>query len=193
MFRYLLKALICNTRLEINPLVNCFAKILGYPEAATGGVLYKKGVLKNFANFTGKHLCQSLFFNKVRPGTLLKRGLWHRCFPVNFAKFLRTPFFIEHLLETADIICNDDILRTNIHQPDSPCLMNMQYHLYYQVLRMCLPSKKSMLEFNTKTLASQPTFSCSKQTMEVSMETTMEATNSENCSKLSIKSPERRQ
>ena len=25
----------------------------------------KKGVLKNFAKFTGKHLCQSLFLNKV--------------------------------------------------------------------------------------------------------------------------------
>ena len=25
----------------------------------------------------------------------LKRRLQHRCFPVNFAKFLRTPFFIE--------------------------------------------------------------------------------------------------
>ena len=25
----------------------------------------KKVVLKNFANFTGKHLCQSFFFNKV--------------------------------------------------------------------------------------------------------------------------------
>ena len=24
--------------------------------------------------------------------TLLKKRLWHRCFPVNFAKFLRTPF-----------------------------------------------------------------------------------------------------
>ena len=29
--------------------------------------------------------------------TLLKKRLWHRCFPVNFAKFLRTPFIIEHL------------------------------------------------------------------------------------------------
>ena len=34
-------------------------------EAATGGVLYKKSVLKNFAKFTEKHLCQSLFFDKV--------------------------------------------------------------------------------------------------------------------------------
>ena len=28
-------------------------------------VFYKKGVLINFAKFTGKHLYQSLFFNKV--------------------------------------------------------------------------------------------------------------------------------
>ena len=28
-------------------------------------VFCKKVVLKNFAKFTGKHLCQSLFFNKV--------------------------------------------------------------------------------------------------------------------------------
>ena len=58
-------------------------------EAATGGVL------KNFAKFTKKHLRQSLFLNKVAglsPATLLKKRLWHRCFPVNFAGFLRTPF-----------------------------------------------------------------------------------------------------
>ena len=55
----------------------------------------KKNVLRNFTKSTGKHLCQSLFFNKVaglRPATLLKKRLWHRCFPVNFVKFLRTPF-----------------------------------------------------------------------------------------------------
>ena len=28
-------------------------------------VFCRKGVLRNFAQFTGKHLCQSLFFNKV--------------------------------------------------------------------------------------------------------------------------------
>ena len=55
---------------------NIFVKISGLAtEAATAGVLYKKGVLKDFAKFTGKHLWQSLFFNKVaalRPVTLLK-------------------------------------------------------------------------------------------------------------------------
>ena len=28
------------------------------------------------------------------PATLLQKKLWHRCFPANFAKLLRTPFFI---------------------------------------------------------------------------------------------------
>ena len=62
----------------------------------------KKGVLKNFAEFLGKHLYQSFFFNKVaglRPATLLRQRLWHRCFPVNFVKFSRTSIFTEHLRE----------------------------------------------------------------------------------------------
>ena len=61
-------------------------------------VFFKKNVLKNFAKFTGKHLCQSLFCNKVagcQPANLLKKRLWHWCFPMNFTKFLRTPFLIE--------------------------------------------------------------------------------------------------
>ena len=57
-------------------------------------MFYKKGVLRTFTKFTGTHLCQSTFFNKVaglRPANLL-------CyFPMNFIKFLRTPFLTEHL------------------------------------------------------------------------------------------------
>ena len=35
----------------------------------------KRGVLKNFANFMGKHLCQSLFIKKVAgPMINMKRG-----------------------------------------------------------------------------------------------------------------------
>ena len=33
----------------------------------------------------------------MRPATLLKKRPWHRCFPANFEKFLRTPFLTEHL------------------------------------------------------------------------------------------------
>ena len=42
-------------------------------------------------------MCMSLFFNKVvgfRPPPLLKKRIWHRCFPVSFAKFLGTPFLL---------------------------------------------------------------------------------------------------
>ena len=49
-------------------------------------VFYKKGVLRNFVKLIGKHLCQSIFFNKTA-GLVSKRP-WHRCFPVNSAKFL---------------------------------------------------------------------------------------------------------
>ena len=46
-------------------------------------IFFKIGVLKNFAILTEKHLCWRLF---------LKKGLQHRCFPVNIAKFLRIAF-----------------------------------------------------------------------------------------------------
>ena len=55
----------------------------------------KKGVLEHLTNFTGKHPCQGFLFNKIpglRDATLLKKRLWHRCFPVNFANFVRASF-----------------------------------------------------------------------------------------------------
>ena len=58
-------------------------------------VFFKKGAFKNFEKFTGKHQRQSLFFNKIaglRTANLLKKRPWRSCFPVNFAKFLKTPF-----------------------------------------------------------------------------------------------------
>ena len=50
----------------------------------------KRGVLRNFAKCTEKHLCQSLFF--------IKKRLRHMCFPVSFAKFRRTSSVTEHLI-----------------------------------------------------------------------------------------------
>ena len=52
----------------------------------------KKGVPKTFADFTGKHLCQSLFFNKaagLKPVTFKKENLAHVFF-CEYVKFLRT-------------------------------------------------------------------------------------------------------
>ena len=53
-----------------------------WPEA-----FYKKGVFKNFVNLTG-------IFNKVaglEPASFFKKDFKHNCFPVKFAKLLRTP------------------------------------------------------------------------------------------------------
>ena len=52
----------------------------------------KKGVLKNVANFTGMHLCWSLFLITLqifRPVTLLKR--YSNTDSMKFVKFLKTP------------------------------------------------------------------------------------------------------
>ena len=53
----------------------------------------KKGVLRNFAKFTGKHLCQRFLFNKAACQTcnFIKKRI-SSTGPVNFAKFLRTAF-----------------------------------------------------------------------------------------------------
>ena len=49
----------------------------------------KKGVLKNFAKFAGKQLCQSLLFNKVAG---LRLWTLTQVFSCEFAKFLKIPF-----------------------------------------------------------------------------------------------------
>ena len=54
----------------------------------------KIGILKILTKFTETHLYQSLFVNEVagiQPAALLKKRLRQKFFPVNFAKFLRTP------------------------------------------------------------------------------------------------------
>ena len=63
-------------------------------------VFRKKGVSRNFAKFTEKHLCQSLFFDKVASltaATLLQKRLWRRC-------------FTEHLWATASVSINSLIM-----------------------------------------------------------------------------------
>ena len=61
----------------------------------------KTTVLKNFAIFTEKHLRWSLFLNKnvgLQSWNSIKKRLQHRFFPVNIAKFLRTPV-LENICE----------------------------------------------------------------------------------------------
>ena len=58
-------------------------------------IFFKIGVLKNFAIFTEKRVCWSLFSIKLqawRPAILIKRD-HNRCFLVNITKFLRIALF----------------------------------------------------------------------------------------------------
>ena len=51
-------------------------------------VFCKKGVLRNFAKFTGKPLCQSLFFNKVPS----KKGTLAQVFSCEFCEISKDTF-----------------------------------------------------------------------------------------------------
>ena len=68
-----------------------------------------------FTIFTEKHLCWSLFFDKVvvlGPATLFKKRIRHRCFPVTIEKIL-TALFIVHLRSVLLI----SILWKNVWRP----------------------------------------------------------------------------
>ena len=61
----------------------------------TGVLLNREGLPSHlFAEAVSR---LEVFCKIHRLATLLKRRLWHRCFPVNFSKFPRTPLFTEQL------------------------------------------------------------------------------------------------
>ena len=75
----------------------------------------KKVFFRNFLKFTGKHLRQGLFFNKVsglrpcRPWGLvcnfIKREALAHVFSCEFCEISKIAFFIEHLRRTASALC----------------------------------------------------------------------------------------
>ena len=72
-------------------------------------MFHKKAVLKNFAIFTGRHLCWNLLLNKnagLQGPSFIKKRLEHRCFFANIEKFLRT-----HILKN---ICERLLLRVSL-------------------------------------------------------------------------------
>ena len=71
-----------------------------------------------------ENTCATVSFLIKFQATSLKKRLWQRCFPVNFVKFPRAPFFTEHLrwllLLSGTYFCQRDsrysdeyMLRTN--------------------------------------------------------------------------------
>ena len=79
----------------------------------------KKSVLRNFAKFTGKHLCQSLFFNKVA-GTLAQ------VFSFEFCKIFKKTFFYGTLLD--DCFCT---IKRNLIKSQATRLRTTNYETYF--------------------------------------------------------------
>ena len=75
-----------------------FSKHTLYKQKQPPEVFYKKSVLRAFTKFTGKHLCQSLSFNKVAglsSATFLKKRL-AQVFSCEFYEIFKNNFFTEH-------------------------------------------------------------------------------------------------
>ena len=71
----------------------------------------RKGVLRHIAKFTGKHLCQRLFFNKVvglRPQAcnFIKKETLAQVFSCEFCEISKDTFFTEHFQATASMFCS---------------------------------------------------------------------------------------
>ena len=93
-------------------------------------MLYEKRCSYKLHKFTGKHLCESLFFNKfagLRDATLVTKKLSHMYFPVNFAKFLRTP----DLLNTSDWLL---------------LILSVAYFLYFSLSKIVTTKKGASSE-----------------------------------------------
>ena len=78
---------LCVRILVKNHWTDCWIVTVAYLKSSHQRPSVKKGALKNFANFTGKHLCWSVFSIKLQargPATFLRRDSNTAVFPWNF-------------------------------------------------------------------------------------------------------------
>ena len=91
----------------------------------------RKGVLRNFAKFTGKHLCQSLFFNKVagpRPQacSFIKKETLAQVFSCEFCEISKNTFLTEHLRANASVkVGTEAVVRTCSSKYETPVLESL--------------------------------------------------------------------
>ena len=83
----------------------------------------KKCVLKNFAKFTGKHLCQSLFFSKV---TLAQ------VFPCEFCEIFKSTFFYRTPSVAAFASAHSQSLKQSLQRIYVFCLSDYLLFLYVE-------------------------------------------------------------
>ena len=67
----------------------------------------KRGVLINFPKFTGKHLCQSIFFNKVADLNFIKKETLTQVFSCEFCEISKNIFSYRAPLMAASVVSCD--------------------------------------------------------------------------------------
>ena len=82
--------------------------LINYLKSSHQRCSLKKGVLRNFAKLTGKHLCQSLFFNKVAGAAcnFIKKETLSQVFSCEFCDISKNTSLTEHLWTTASVFNN---------------------------------------------------------------------------------------
>ena len=96
----------------------------------------KKGVLRKFSKFTGKHLCQSHFLNKVtalRPEILLKKETLTQVFSCEFCIISKNTFFTEHLWTTTSTYKTLQALRYKQQNSKMWSLKDGQTQTYFEI------------------------------------------------------------
>ena len=90
-------------------------------------------------------------FYMMGPATLLKKRLWHRCFPVNFAKFLRTLFFYRPLRVAASVMSLCWKPGWNVRLLTLSCIMLKNCQSYFKSLAVFTPQnfKRTFCHFST--------------------------------------------
>ena len=70
-----------------------FSKIAGFYRSSHQGCSVKKVFLERSSQDSQENTCiRDSYLIELQTWKAVKKRLWHKCFPVNLAKFLRTPF-----------------------------------------------------------------------------------------------------
>ena len=129
-------------------LVN-FAKFLRPPFLQNS----RKGVLKHFAKFTGKHQCRSFLFNKVAGQTsiFIKKETLVQVFSCEFSEIFKNLFLIEHFWWL--LVTTEAILSINFAGYENVFSWKKKDTFYEQYLQWQLLALLSLLAFYTKHIA----------------------------------------
>ena len=93
----------------------------------------RKVFLRNFTKFTGKHLCQSLFFNKVAGAAcnFIKKETLAQVLSCKFCEISKNTFCTEHLWTTASGWFPEDFKAQNLGSKENE---KLSFYLFTDIL-----------------------------------------------------------